>query len=139
MQSSARREQSQPSPGDKRRARTVAHTSPRQPQPRRLTGARQFQLECPRHALGIVQLGQPVEEFLRAVEAASNRANPNFEPLIAFITETLGEPWEDFQMPNGSCANPKPPAKPAAASGARQIKKGSKGQISSTDERRVPR
>lgn len=33
-----------------------------------------------------------VEEFLKAIEAA--RAG-NLEPLKAFITETLGEPWQD--------------------------------------------
>lgn len=33
-----------------------------------------------------------VEEFLKAVEAARNG---NLEPLRAFITETLGEPWQE--------------------------------------------
>lgn len=36
--------------------------------------------------------GDLVIEFLRAVEAAKIG---NKEPMIAFITETLGEPWED--------------------------------------------
>jgi phage terminase large subunit GpA-like protein len=35
-------------------------------------------------------------EFLKATEAAKNRDNPNLEPLKAFVTETLGEPWEDL-------------------------------------------
>lgn len=36
--------------------------------------------------------GELTEEYLRAVEAARYG---NIEPLIAFVTETLGEPWED--------------------------------------------